>query len=123
MTDRAPAEVWPLACHLAEEMQARGWMAEDVAIRLKTGDGFVRDLMALNLLLCVHRDKLLVGDKLFSGLARAFDVDEQYFRKLDSVWRENPSKRTPWECPEELFGAASREALAQICPPRTETGE
>jgi hypothetical protein len=111
MNGRSPVEVWPLASFLADEMQARGWKAEDVAARMVTADGFGHDLLSLNLVLCVHKDSLVIDDETFEALARSFGVSSDYFRRLDTAWRGNPSARVAWECPDELFGLESRRAL------------
>lgn len=105
--ERRPASVWPLGSFLAEEMQARGWTTDDVVRRMPT---LVpeRDLMAFMITLCVHKDGLLIGDKMFYMLAAAFNVSEEFLRNLDKVWRDNPDAREPFECPDELFGPISR---------------
>lgn len=100
----APAEVFPLAEFLADEMLARGWQTQDVVARFSTKGKFARDLISLNLLMCVQNDGLLVGNRLFAGLSTAFEVSEEYLRAVDRIWRENPTNRTTWECPENLLG-------------------
>lgn len=100
---RTPAEVWPLASYLADEMAAREWTVWDVAARMSDRYSRGVNALALNLLLCVHEDGLLVGDDLFSGLAAAFGVNEQFFRNLDVAWRKYPDRRVPFECPEGLL--------------------
>jgi hypothetical protein len=109
MSDR-PAEVWPLAAFLVEEMEARGWRSIDVAMRMGATnvDGLARNLLALDLLLCVQNDGLLVGDRMFGNLARAFDVSEDYFRNLDAAWRNAPPEsHVEWKCPETMFDPVS----------------
>lgn len=113
MSEREPAEVFPLAEFLADEMTARGWQTEDVAVRMG-GDRHVwRNLMCLNLVMCVHNDGLLIDDETFAGLAHAFDVSEEYFRNLDKMWREWPDRRSPFVPPESIFGPISRNAFRQ----------
>lgn len=104
--ERKPAQVWPLASFIAEEMEARGWDTDDVAMRMgyKTDEEFGLDLLSFGMLLCVQEDGLLVGDNLFRKMALAFDVSENYLRKLDFAWRHWPDRREPFECPEKLFG-------------------
>jgi hypothetical protein len=113
MSDRIPAEVFPLAEFIADELIARGWKTEDAAIRMggTTDLEIAKDLLALDLLMCAHSDNLLVGDRMFAGLAKAFDVSEECFRNLDRTWRDNPSRRSEWTCPENLFGPISRRSL------------
>jgi hypothetical protein len=115
---RVPAEVFPMAEFIADELTVRGWKTEDAAIRMGGSNEkeIAVDLLSLDLLMCVQDDKLLVSGFLFSGLARAFDVSEEYLRSLDRVWRENPSKRAQWTCPDNLFGPVSRRALLHSLP-------
>jgi hypothetical protein len=110
--ERIPAEVFPLAEYLADEMTARGWQTEDVAARMD-GQEFIKDLLCLDILMCVHDDQMLIGDELFGGLAHAFDVNEDYLRNLDRTWRENPDKRVPFKPPESLFGPISRSCIRE----------
>lgn len=106
MSDRIPAEVWPLASYIAEELDARGWNSDDLAIRMgyKTDEEYGVDLLSVGFLLSVQDDNLKVGDDLFRKLALAFDVSEQFFRNLDDVWRKHPDRRVEFECPDNLFG-------------------
>ena len=73
MDELTPAEVFPLAEFIADELIARGWKTEDAAVRMggATDLEIAKDLLALDLLMCVHKDKLLVGDRLFSCLSKA----------------------------------------------------
>jgi hypothetical protein len=115
---RIPAAVFCLAEHLCDEMLARGWKTQDVAMRMGgTVDDMARNLLALDLIMCVHKDKLLIGDRLFAGLARAFDVPEELFRNLDKAWRDAPAEtRQPFDPPESIFGPISRRALIHAVP-------
>lgn len=118
MTAHTPVEVFPLAEMLADEMIERGWQTEDVALAMgpQTEEQFAKDLLAVNLLMCVQKDKLLIGDRLFAGLAKAFGVDEQYLRNLDQAWRQHPDRRSPFTPPDSLFGPISRRALIHVVP-------
>ena len=111
--NRVPAQVWPLASYIAEEMEARGWTTDDLALRMgeHTAEGVGVDMLTAMLLLSVQDDKLLVGDEMFAKLSVAFDVDEMYFRNLDAVWRNNPDRRAAFEAPESLFGPVSTSGL------------
>ena len=113
---RQPAETFCLAELLCDEMQARGWRTEDVAVMM---GGAVEDvgknLLAIDLLMCVQDDKLLVGERLFGELARVFDVDPEFFRNLDKAWRDAPpERRSPFTPPDSIFGPVSRRATMQI---------
>ena len=107
------AEVFPLAEFLYDEMKARGWQTQDVVIRMGTSDvhEIAVDLCSLDLLMVVQSDNLIVGDKLFAKLAKAFDVSEQMLRALDGAWREFPERRSPFDCPEDVFGPISRASV------------
>ena len=52
-----PAEVFSLAECLAEEMQARGWRTDDVALRMETSRGPVMDTFIVDAVLAIspHR--------------------------------------------------------------------
>jgi hypothetical protein len=115
MTERIPAEVFCLAELLSDEMIARGWTTDDVAARMGGDEEqFTRDLLALNLIMCVHKDSLLIGDRLFDALTRAFDVDQMFFRNIDAEWRKHPDRRSPFSPPEAIFGPISRRALFHV---------
>lgn len=114
-SERIPAEVWPLASFLVEEMEARGWKTDDVAVRMggTTVEEVSRDLLCLDLLLCVQDDKLLLGD-MPAKLAKAFDTSEDLWTNLDAYWRKYPERRADFDCPESIFGPASRRALIRV---------
>lgn len=113
---RIPAEVFCLAELLSDEMQARGWRTEDVAARMsETIDELAKNLLTIDLLMCVQRDNLLVGDRMFDALAEVFEVDSMFFRNIDRAWREAPpERRQPFTPPEGIFGPVSRRAAIQI---------
>jgi hypothetical protein len=122
--DRIPAEVFSLAEMLCDEMQARGWQTEDVAFRMGgTFDDFVRNLLTIDLLMCVQRDTLLVGDRMFNGLAHAFNVDHRTLRNLDAAWRQAPpDHRAPFTPPDSIFGPLSRRAAFNVVDGKDERG-
>ncbi len=101
-----PAMVFPLAEHLCDEMEARGWTTPDVAMRMggTTRDEIKEDLLALNLLMAVQDDNLRVDDATLRKLAAAFDVSEQLFRNLDETWRRWPQRRSEFAPPESIYG-------------------
>jgi hypothetical protein len=114
MKPRVPAEVWPLASFLYDEMKARGWNTDDCASRMgaETPDELGVDMLTLSLIMCVHKDNCLVGDAMFHKLSLAFDMSEQFFRNLDETWRNAPAdRRSPWECPEDIFGPVTKSGL------------
>ena len=104
--ERIPAEVWPLASYLAEEMKERGWDSWDVATRMNTGRQFAVDLFCVEATLCIEDDGLIIDDATFNGLALAFGVDTRFFRNLDAIWRKHPDRRVIFECPDALLHGA-----------------
>jgi len=111
MTERIPAEVFCLAELISDELIARGWTTEDVALRMSaTPEEMQKNLLTLDLLMCVQRDGLLIGDQMFNGLTRVFDVDPMFFRNIDAQWRKHPDRRSPFTPPETIFGPISRRA-------------
>lgn len=101
---RRPAEVWPLATFVADEMQARGWKSTDVARRMNAdGEFTLVDLLSVELLLAVQDENLRMDRETLAGLSRAFNVSEEYFVNLDKAWRDNPDARVQWTCPESLL--------------------
>lgn len=112
---RDPAEVFCLAEILSDELIARGWTTTDVALRMGgTAEDVAKNLLAIDLLMCVQRDSLLVGDRLFDGLTRVFDVDPDFFRNIDAAWRKHPDRRNDFTPPEKIFGPISRRAAFHV---------
>lgn len=97
----APAEVFPLAEYLVDEMQERGWKTGDVAIRMP-GD-YGTNLFCLELMLAVDDDALVINDEIFAGLADVFDVSETMLRNLHQTWRQWPDRRSKFEAPESIY--------------------
>ena len=99
----APAEVFCLAEYLCEEMQARGWNTEDVAVRMGTPGGVAMGTFRMDIIMAVQDDGLIIEDEIFDGLARAFSVSPEFFRNLHDQWKRYPDRRSAFECPEEIF--------------------
>jgi hypothetical protein len=95
-----PIEVWPLASYIADEMQARGWTAVDVANRM-SGD-YPHNVCEVNLMLAVQSDNMIL-DNLIPRVALAFGVSPEYFHALHRGWLRNPSARQPFTCPEGIL--------------------
>lgn len=116
MTDeRIPAEVFCLAELLCDEMTERGWQTEHVAsLMSRNVDDFARNLLTVDLLMCVQRDNLLVGDRMFDALADVFEVDRMFFRNIDAAWRMHPDSRRAFIPPESIFGPISRRSAFNV---------
>lgn len=98
---RAPAEVWPMASFMAEEMEARGWDAFDVAERMP--GNYMRNVFVVSLLLAVQSESLIFDEDESQRLGTAFDVDPQFFLNLHRSWLDHPAARQEFKCPEHLF--------------------
>jgi hypothetical protein len=98
-----PAEVFPLAEYLSDEMIERGWTSADVAMRMANGREYGINILCVELLLAIDDEDLKIDDETFSGLAAAFGVSEAMFRSLDANWRRWPDRRSRFEAPEHLF--------------------
>lgn len=116
MSDIEPAEVFPLASYLWEEMQARGWTTDDVAKRMGDADekGLTVNLGTLAILMSVQKDNCLLDDLTVSKLAHAFDVSAELFRNLDTTWRKWPDRRAPFECPDDAYGPLTVSAMRLV---------
>lgn len=102
-----PAEVFPLAEYLVEEMEVRGWKSADVGMRMGNARGYEMDAFCFELVLANDDDRCSIDDETFAGMARAFDVSEALLRNLDAVWRKHQDRRAPFEVPDAFFNAGS----------------
>jgi len=98
---RSPASVWPLASHLIDEMDHRGWTAVDVAARMP-GE-YTRNVALVNVLLAVQTDKMIIDRSVTEPIAVAFDVSWQFFQNLHDAWKNHPEAREPFQCPEHVL--------------------
>lgn len=87
---RFPAgEVPHPSVFVAEEVAARGWTPDELALRL----GGYRDMNVLAL--CMYfavgptHTNCRIGDSLAAALDRAFDVSPGYFLNLEAAWLRN----------------------------------
>lgn len=108
--ERIPAEVFPLAELLGEEMEARGWTTDDVAVRMGGSEAQIaKNMLIVMLLLSVQKVSMEIGDDTLAALTRAFDVDSEFFWNIDNAWRRAPVEtRRFYSPPEKLFGPISR---------------
>jgi hypothetical protein len=102
-----------LAEYVVDEMTARGWKTDDVAVRMKTPHGAAMDLFCLDLLLAVQDDKLLIDKQMFDGLSRAFGISASMLSNLHDLWLASPN-RLPFDCPESVFGPSSRRSMMRV---------
>ena len=79
MTDRQPAQAFPVGEHLLEEIEARGWTLRETAAKLDWS------LNPLRLVL-FERQPLLIP--MAYDLMQVFDVSEDFWLNLDRQYRE-----------------------------------
>lgn len=84
-SDRTPAEVFHLADILQEEMDARGWTLEDVAVRM-TAKQLLINHLALQMFFSVREKHIVLGD-MADDLGAAFGIDPQLFINIHETWR------------------------------------
>lgn len=81
---------------IAEELLARGWSIEDLAIRMATPDydEHIREIGVNILTLDLYRTvaphdlRCMIGEKAGRGIAKAFGLSEDVIVNLDKAWRE-----------------------------------
>ena len=85
-TTRVPAEMFHPSVFILDEIKARGWTLDDLAIRM--GGDFRVNRIALDLYVHLGPDDpdLLLGDG--EDFARAFGGDATYWCNLESGWRQ-----------------------------------
>lgn len=82
---------------IAEEMIARGWSADDLAIRMS--DGTAHDFGVCRLALDFYdscgpdEPKMRIGNITAAKLGKAFGVLAQYFLNLETAWLATLSPR------------------------------
>lgn len=90
MSERMPAEVFHPSEFIKEEMEARGWSADELAMRLAAGDKkqFGIERLALDLYFEVGPSErgLRLGEDNARMLAAVFDVSPEYFLNLERAW-------------------------------------
>lgn len=87
-----PVEVWHVGTYLAEEMEARGWSAKDVAERMGGENAVVDELIVE----AITGEKYMLFDDEDCSLdegtaakfARAFDTSAELWLNLDRYYRE-----------------------------------
>jgi len=87
---------------IAEELLARGWSVEDLAIRMADPDYEERlkeigtNLLVLDLYKTVGPTdpRCMIGERSGKAIARAFGIDENIIIAMDKKWREAATLRT-----------------------------
>ena len=71
---------------IQEEMDARGWSRDLVAMRMSPEFGLSRLTLDLYLDVGPRKTNMRIGEKTAKAFARAFDVSPDYFLNLEAAW-------------------------------------
>lgn len=87
---RIPAQVFPPAEFIADELRARRWSPADLAKRMP-GD-LAMNQFIVDMMLCIRDDKNLILDSGTAfALGQALGVNPRFFINMDRTWRGLPS--------------------------------
>ena len=93
-----------LAEFLADELDARGWTAIDVADRMSDKRSRFKNGMIINMMLSIDCQKLVPDDSLYAELDTAFGVSKGFFcRLIESIKADAAGRQPVFECPDRLF--------------------
>lgn len=88
----------PLAFHVSEyireEMEARGWNADVLAVRMGFTSQHELEInrLSLDFMLELQDPDMYLGADLARGLGRAFGVSPLLFARIDETWRRAQGK-------------------------------
>lgn len=85
LSERVPAKAWHPSVFIQEEMDARGWSRDDLAIRMGGDFGVARLALDFYFEAGPADPDLLIGDG--AEFARAFGVSAEFFLNLEKIWR------------------------------------
>lgn len=109
-----PADTFHPAEYIRDELVERGWTTDELVLIHAGGEW--RDLMALNLYMCVQSPRLSMGD-LPNILALGFGTSEEMWANLDAAWRKAPDRSEKVEMPDSIFGEVSRGSIVETPAP------
>lgn len=85
-TTRIPAEFIHPSELIREEMDARGWDMDMLAMRMSPEFGITRLTLDMYFEVGPTDPNMRIGGQTAEGLARAFDVSAEYFLNLETAW-------------------------------------
>lgn len=85
MTERIPAQIFHPWDFIAEELEAREWTVDDLALRM--GGDFAVNRLSLDFLEG-REPGLHIGEESAEQLARAFGTSAQLWINLDKQWHD-----------------------------------
>lgn len=84
MSERIPAEAFPVGTFIAEELVARDWSVADLAARMP-GD-FIKNALAIQVMIVIDSPNLTLGG-MAEKLALAFNTSAEFWRNLEGAYR------------------------------------
>lgn len=82
---REIAETFPTGEFIQDELDARGWTTDDLAVRM--GGDAAMNKLTVDLLIHVPDKNMILDTETAEGLSRAFGVSAQFFLNIDATWR------------------------------------
>ena len=79
--------------YIKEELSARDWPIEELAIRM--GGGYGKNLLCVKLIIAVQNKNLRLDNETVNGLSRAFGVSPEIFTNLETAWLKAEYKEVP----------------------------
>ena len=84
---KIPAETFPPGNFIAEELEARGWTARDLAERM--GGDVAMNLLVVDMLVLAPAKGMLLGKDTAAQLSSAFGTSSEFWLNLDRAWQEH----------------------------------
>ncbi len=87
---RIPADGFPVGSYLKEELEARGWSLEQLALRMAAKDIEIWQL-TVELMIAVadgEPTRLKIDEETANRLGLAFDVSPEYWINLNNAYNE-----------------------------------
>jgi plasmid maintenance system antidote protein VapI len=110
VSERISARLFHPAEFIYDELLERGWTTW-AAVQAAGGDE--RDCLALDLYLCIQAPGCRLGN-LAETLAKAFDVSQELFTNLESMWLKAPERSERFDPPEWIFAASPLQPIANL---------
>ncbi|MHC5536846.1 hypothetical protein ACYOEI_01070 [Singulisphaera rosea] len=83
---RSPAEVFHPSVFIKDELEARGWTLDMLAMRMGPEFGINRLSLDLYIEVGPTEPGMRIGDLSAEALGRAFDVSPEFFLNLEAAW-------------------------------------